>query len=125
MTFQSVTTWHAGDFEVELRYGFFGTAEAAAAMARSGIERIFFDRHTLWLDLSNRTRAPARDGSFVVRRVRESSRVAGSHGSLSDKDFDQLPVNLEAIRNEAALKCLRIQSYGVIDEAGNQVCLLN
>lgn len=38
MTYQSVTTWQAEGFEIEVRYGFFSTPEAAAEMARNGIE---------------------------------------------------------------------------------------
>lgn len=125
MTYQSVTTWQAEDFEVEVRYGFFSTVEAAAEMARNGIEGIFVDGGGLWADLRDLTRAPVREGSFTVRRLREGSRRAASHRALTIEDFDVVAMSADAMRKEPAMRSFGSKSYGVVDAAGKPVILPN
>lgn len=121
MTYQSVTTWQANDFEVEIRYGFFGTVADAESMARNGIEGIFVDGGGLWVDLSDGTRAPVRDGGFVVRRLHEASRAQVVHRALTIEDFEVVQMSAKDIRNEPCMRSFGSQSYGVIDASGKPV----
>ncbi len=120
-TYQSVTTWQAEDFEVEVRYGFFSTVADAAAMARNGIEGIFSDGLGLWVDLRDGTRAPVRDGSFVVRRLREAARAEAGKRALTVDDFVVVPMTAKDIRNEPTMRSFGSQSYCVIDAKGDPV----
>ncbi|MEJ6003775.1 hypothetical protein [Paucibacter soli] len=124
MTYQSVTTWQAEDFEVEVRYGYFGTVEGAAAMARNGIEGIFLDGAGLWVDLRDRTRAPVRDDSFTVRRLRETSRAEARHRVLTIDDFEPVTMTLDEMRRDPDMrKGFGSLAYGVVDAEGKPVAL--
>lgn len=125
MTYQSVTTWQAEDFEVEVRYGFFSTPHDAAAMARDGIKAIFVDGLGMWADLRDGTRAPVRKDGFIVRRLREASRGAARHRPLTIDDFEQIEMSTEAMRNEPAMRSFGSLAWGVIDGAGMPVSLTN
>ncbi|NYE30640.1 hypothetical protein HDE78_003615 [Rhodanobacter sp. K2T2] len=122
-TYQSVTTWQAEDFEVEVYYGFFSTVAEAAEMARDGIKRIFVDGLCLWIVLRNGTRAPVRDGGFIVRRLREGARNEAGQRVLTIDDFDVIPMTAEAMRNEPDMRSFGSLSYGVIDANGEPVAL--
>jgi hypothetical protein len=78
----------------------------------------------LWVDLRDGTRAPVRDGSFVVRRLRDESRTATSHRAVSIDDFEVVLMSTEAMRNEPAMHSFGLQSYGVIDGSGQAVALV-
>lgn len=125
MTYQSVTTWQAEDYDVEVRYGFFSTIEAAVNIARNGIEGIVVDDMGLWVNLRDGTRAPVSDGGFTVRRLREQSRSEASHRVLTIDDFEVVAMSVEAMRNEQAMRSFGSQSYCVIDSAGMLVTLPN
>lgn len=118
MTYQSVTTWQAMPFLVEVRYGFFSTAEDATAMARTGIERLMVDPMGLWVDRSDGTRAPVRDDGFTVMRLRDE---AARSADLSMDDFERVPMTASDMLKEPAMRSFGSVSYGVCDEAGNTV----
>ncbi len=122
-TYQSVTTWQANEFVVEVRYGFFPTVAEAAAMASDGIEYIFVHGRRLWVDLRNGTRAPVRDGCFIVRRLREESRNEARMRGLTDDDFEVIPMTAEAMRNEPAMRSFGSLSFGVVEINGETVAL--
>lgn len=126
MTYQSLTRWQANDYEVEIRYGFFSTAAEAAEFGNCGIESIGVDSMGLWLDLIDRpstrvrrTRAPFREGGFVVRRLRAEGRGA----VRTDSDFEVLEMSLSEMLAEPAMRSFGSLSYGVLDSAGQPVIL--
>jgi hypothetical protein len=126
MTYQSVTRWQANDYELEVRYGFFTTAAEAAEFASRGIEAIAVDRMGLWLDLidcsstpARRTRAPVREGSFVVRRLRAEGRGAVRR----DADFEVIEMSISEMLAEPAMRSFGSLSCGVLDSAGQPVFL--
>lgn len=123
MIYQSVTTWQADDFEVEVRYGFFSTAWEAAQMARDDIQGVLIDCIGMWADLRDGTRAPIRKGSCIVRRLREASRAAVGNRALNIDDFEIVEMSTEAMRIEPSMRSFCLKSYGVIDAHGEPVAL--
>lgn len=121
--YQSVTIWQANDFDVEVRYGFFSTVAEAAEMARDGIERIFVDGFGLWIGFRNGSWAPVRDGSFIVRRLREEARKEAEHRPLTVSDYEVIPMTAEAMRNEPDMRSFGSLCYGVNDANGEPVAL--
>lgn len=115
-TFQSVTTWQAMPFMVELRYGFFSTPHEAAAMAKTGIERLIVGGDGLWVDRTDRTRAPVRDDSFTVMRLRDE---AARSGELSMDDFEPVVMTVSDMLKEPAMRSFESCSWGVCDESGH------
>lgn len=124
MTYTSVTTWQAEQYEVEIRFGVFGTVAEAAAMARFGIQKVFLDGLGMWADLTDGTRAPVRTDGIIVRRTRPAAGEAAGHRALTREDFETVAMTLDDMRRDPDMcKGFGSQAYGVVDAAGMTVTL--
>ena len=124
MTFTSVTTWQAEQYEVEIRLGVFDTVAQAAAMGRSGIQKILLDGLGLCVDLSDGTRAPVPADGIIVRRRRPEATEAVKHRALTDEDFETVPMTLDEMSRDADMcSGFGSQAYGVVNANGDRVAL--
>ena len=124
MTYTSVTIWQAEQYEVEIRFGVFGTVAEAAAMARTGIQKIFLDGLGMWVDLTGGTRAPVPPENIIVRRELPLACESTKHRALIREDFEVVPMSPEDMRRDPdMLRGFGSLAYGVVDAAGNTVAL--
>ena len=124
MTYSTVTTWQAEQYEVEIRFGVFGTLAQAVAMAKSGIQKIFLDGLGMWADLSDGTRTPIREDTIVVRRIRPEAVEAARSRALTLEDYETVAMSLEDMRRDPDMRRgFGSLAYGVVDAQGKTVAL--
>lgn len=122
LTYSSITTWQAEQYEVEIRFGVFSTVAEAAAMSQSGIKKVFIHGLGMWADLADGVCAPVRADGIIVRRLRSEAAAAATHRSLTIEDFETVPMTLDQMRIDADMvKGFGSQAFRVVDSAGNTV----
>lgn len=124
MTYTSVTTWQAEQYQVDIHFGFFGTVADAAAMASTGIKKIFLDGLGMWVGLNDGTASPVRPDGIFVRRILPCAVEASKHRALTLDDFESVQMSLDDMRRDPDMRRgFGSLAYGVVDADGKAVAL--
>ncbi len=124
MTYTSVTTWQAEQYQLDIHFGMFGTVADAAKMARTGIKKIFLDGLGMWVELNDGTASPVRPEDIVVRRILPCAVEASKYRTLTLDDFEVVQMSLDDMRRDPDMRRgFGSLAYGVADAQGDPVAL--
>jgi len=123
MAYSSATTWQAEQYQVEIRFGEFGTVEEAAAMGRSVIKGMLLDDAGMWVVLADGNRSPVRPDGIIVRRLLPAVDQEAKRRSLSIDDFEVVAMTLDEMRELPEMRSFGSEAYGVVDAHGKPITM--